>query len=472
MKKLRKFTLMSILGVSAFHHDSAAALVHDKKIIGACHEERFTRVKYDKNWPEKSISYLQSLDSKIDTVAFYDKEKPNSSKSLIKLHLPKTEIVYFDHHECHAMSSVLMTDWESCAVMVVDTVGGSYSTSLGVYEKNKFRWIKRIKYPNSLGLFYSTATRLLGMRPLQDEAQVMAAAGFGNPKWSQIIHDKVISVSPGNYQLKMDLRRGLGFGVLDWDIAASVQKVLETALLSLATWLYKETGMKNLAYSGGVALNCVANTILYKHSGFENIAIQPASGDAGCALGAAAMVSRPVWDGPYLGFDCKTKINVKEIANKILDGHIVPIIHGKAEFGPRALGNRSLLCLPTEHNSKKLHILKGRITDNWRPWAPICLEDIADSYFCVYNKKYNFNMLFVSDNTSDKWFKNKLNNARLQVVNRNTNKTLSKILELTTKAGFPILINTSLNAKGKPIVNSVEDYKNEMDDNSCNVYDS
>ena len=463
---------MSILGVSAFHHDSAAAIIKKGKIIGACQEERFTRIKYDKSWPKNSIDYLQSITNEIKTVAYYDDRKKRKTRSIIKLQFPKAEIIYFDHHECHAMSSILMTPWKQCAVMVVDTIGGSYSTSLGVYDKGKFTWLKRIPYPNSLGLFYSTATRLLGLTPLQDESQVMAAASFGKPKWSNYIEDNFLNIADNSYQLKVDLRRGVGYGTLDWDIAASVQKVLEKALLTMAVWLQKETGMTNLAYSGGVALNCVANTVLAKHSNFTEIAIQPASGDAGCALGAAALITRPTWTGPFIGYDCKTNIDVEDIADRVLKGAIVPLLHGKAEFGPRALGNRSFIALPTDENSKKLHILKGRHTDYWRPWAPICLEEVAKSYFFVYNNNYNFDMLFVSDNLTEKWFSSGLNNARLQVVTDKTNSKLAEILKITTKAGYPILINTSLNARGKPIVNTVEDFNNEVANNGRHIYDT
>ena len=156
----------------------------------------------------------------------------------------------------------------------------------------------------------------------------------------------------------------------------------------------------------------------------------------------------------------------------MLKGAIVPLLHGKAEFGPRALGNRSFIALPTDENSKKLHILKGRHTDYWRPWAPICLEEVAKSYFFVYNNNYNFDMLFVSDNLTEKWFSSGLNNARLQVVTDKTNSKLAEILKITTKAGYPILINTSLNARGKPIVNTVEDFNNEVANNGRHIYDT
>ena len=456
---------MSILGISAFHHDSAAAIVKKHKVVFASHEERFSRQKYDKRWPQNAINYSTHLCAEIKTVVFYDKDNKGDSKSLIKKQFPKAEIEYVDHHESHAMSAICTTRWDECAVMVVDTVGGLYSTSLGVFQKGKIKWIKRFEYPNSLGLFYSTATRLLGFKPLKDESQVMAAAAFGNPKWSDWIENNVVQIGENNYQMRMDLRKGVGVGSLDWDVAASVQYVTEKILLNLAKFLKKETKLKNLAISGGVALNCVANTHLYKHSGFKNIAIQPAAGDAGCSLGAAALLQRPDWTTPYTGIHIPIKINTSEVAEKLLEGKIVALLHGKAEFGPRALGNRSLLALPTVHNSKLLHKLKGRITDTWRPWAPICLEDVATYYFEVYNKKYNYDMLFTADDKSSPMREiNRICSARLQVVNYQTNSVLSEILKKTTKKDQPVLINTSANARGKPIVNTREDFYNEMDD--------
>ena len=202
------------------------------------------------------------------------------------------------------MSSIVLTKWYECAVMVVDTVGNKYSTSLGVYRNGKIEWIKRFRYPNSLGLFYSSATRLLGFRPLCDESQVMAAAAYGKPKWKQFIKDKILHWDDqGDYTVLQNLERGVGSGIIDWDIASSVQEVFQTIVANLAGWLHQETSMKNLAYAGGGALNCVANTHIKKFAGFSNIAIQPAAGDAGCALGAAALIERPLWENAYLGFN-------------------------------------------------------------------------------------------------------------------------------------------------------------------------
>ena len=454
---------MNIIGISAYHHDSAAAHISKGYIKGAAHEERFTRQKFDKRFPVNTIRWLRKQQEGIEAVSFYEKrgfkERQEIKREIKKLIPGSYHIEFVDHHEAHAMSSILTTDWDKCAVMVVDTVGGKYSTSLGVYENQQITWLKRFEYPNSLGLFYSTATKLLGFKPLSDECKIMSAAAYGEPKWKDYIREKVLKTEIGDYTLLHDMRRGIGLGTLDWDIACSVQEVLQECLLNLAAWLHKETGYFRLAYSGGVALNCVANTNIVRFTNFEEIAIQPAAGDAGCALGAAGLLERPIWQGPFLGYEDNLNTNVEEIAYKISNGEVVPIIHGRAEFGPRALGNRSLLCVPTESNISKLNNIKGRVDDSWRPYAPICLDSVAEDYFDIYHPSYE--MLFVAYTQSEK-FQTHDDTARLQLVNSSHNAFLSKILEITTKQGFPILINTSLNARGKPMVNNVDDYKNEI----------
>jgi carbamoyltransferase len=450
---------MKILGVSSYHHDSAAASLNNGFIQGASHEERFTRKKFDKSFPKNTIRWLRDQYDDWEFAAFYEETTYNQFKTDIK-QLTGARPVLVDHHEAHAMSSILTTDWTECAIMVVDTVGNRYSTSLGVYRNGQIEWIKRFRYPNSIGLFYSSATRLLGFVPLSDECKVMSAAAHGTPKWASWINQKVVDYNAdGDYTFLHNLERGVGTGTLDWDIAASVQQVTQNILLSLTTWLQKETGLTNLAYAGGVALNCVANTYLLKNSGFKQIAIQPAAGDAGCALGAAALITRPLWENAYLGVSATNDITADECADRIIKGEIVPVIQGRAEFGPRALGNRSLLCAPTNDNIKKLNKIKMRDTDSWRPYAPVCQIEEAANYFKVY--QHSKEMLFVADIIEGN-FKTHDNTARLQTVTGSSNAYLWKVLEKTRQYGYPILINTSLNAKGKPIVNTVDDFKREV----------
>ena len=451
---------MKILGVSSYHHDSAAASVIDGHIKGASHEERFSRKKFDKSFPHKSVKWLKDCWDDWDFVSFYEETTYSQFKSDIKQY-SSARTILVDHHEAHAMSSICTTNWTECAIMVVDTVGSRYSTSLGIYQNGRIEWLKRFRYPNSLGLFYSAATRLLGFHPLSDECKVMSAAAYGEPKWERWIHDHVLNWTSiqGEYTVLQDLQRGVGFGSLDWDIAASVQTVLEKTLLTLSHWIQKETGMTNLAYAGGVALNCVANTKLLKLTPWDNIAIQPAAGDAGCAVGAAALIERPLWETPYLGIESSNNITADECADRIIKGEIVPVIQGCAEFGPRALGNRSLLCAPTDDNIKKLNIIKERYTDSWRPYAPICQFEEADKFFDM--SQYCPYMLFTSDIIDGNFTTHDMS-ARLQTVTGSSNPYLWKVLEKTRQYGYPILINTSLNAKGKPIVNTVDDFKREV----------
>ena len=443
---------MKILGVSCYHHDSAAASLKDGIILGAAHEERFTRKKYDNSFPVNTIDWLRDTYEDWEYAAFYEESTYKQFKSDIKK-ITKAKPVLVDHHEAHAMSSILMTDWKDCAVMVIDTVGGKFSTSLGVYENDKITWIKRFRYPNSLGLFYSSATRLLGFEPLRGESQVMAAAGYGTPKWTTFIKNKIISEENGSYTLLHDLTRGIGYGALDWDIAASVQQVFTDIAVNLAQWLFKETGKSVLAYSGGCALNCVTNSQLKTRSGFTDISIQPAAGDAGASLGAAALLERPMWESALLGYEEISETSPDEVADKIIKGHVVPVITGRAEFGPRALGNRSLLCAPRDDTINKLNNIKNRQSDSWRPYAPIVQDVEANNFFDIV--KPCTNMLFVADIKQESNFKTHNNSARLQIV-KGSHSYLYKVLEITRQYGYPILINTSLNAKGKPIVNKKE----------------
>jgi len=444
---------MKILGVSCYHHDSAAASLKNNLILGAAHEERFTRKKYDNSFPLKTIEWLRNTYEDWDVAAFYEESTYRQFKSDIKK-ISKAKPVLVDHHEAHAMSSIITTDWDDCAVMVIDTVGGKFSTSLGVFENGKITWLKRFRYPNSLGLFYSSATRLLGFEPLRGESQVMAAAGYGNPKWSSFIKEKIIDIKDGDYTLLHDFTRGVGFGVLDWDIASSVQSVFSDIVFNLADWLYRESGKTNLAYSGGCALNCVTNSHLIKFSAFNDIAIQPAAGDAGAALGAASLIERPIWENAFLGYEDYQSVPPEEAADRIIKGDIIPILNGRAEFGPRALGNRTLLCAPIDSTIERLNKIKSRENDSWRPYAPIAQDKEVDNFFHVYKKCPN--MLFVSDIKEKSNFKTHDMTARLQYID-GSQPYLYKVLEITRQYGFPILINTSLNAKGKPMVNSKED---------------
>lgn len=445
-----------ILGISAFHHDSAVSLVDQNEILFASHEERFSRIKFDASWPAYSLEYCIKKFGVPDTAVFYDTlsfSKRLDIKSRVRrLGIKRCEFI--EHHNSHAYSSICMNNWEPGAVLVVDTKGGHWATSLGYWDGKKLNWLKRFAYPNSLGLFYSSVTKLLGFTPLSDEQKVMSAAMYGTPKWASYIKDRILHFDNNSYYLLKKLERGVGVGALDFDIAASAQFILEQVLINLAKALHKDTGSDTLYYSGGVALNCVANSKIYQHTHFKNIFIQPSSGDAGGALGASVINNNAVWKTAYLGFDVGEGENPIDVATKIAKGEIVQIVNGKAEFGPRALGNRSYLCLPTKSNILKLNSLKERSDDTWRPYAPVCRDVDIDKYFdVVYPSK---EMMFVSNRKTNHWISYPDDSARLQIVSKSYNSYLHEILSLVSLTRTPVLINTSLNKKGKPIINSKE----------------
>lgn len=464
---------MTTIGISAFHHDSAACLIKNSNISKASHEERFSRIKYDNTFPIKTLKWLQKGLNTTDRVVFYDNAysflNKRKIKQTIKKHIHgKYDIEFVEHHKAHAMSAIATTNWTSCAVMVVDTIGGNYSTSLGIYKDNNITWLKRFEYPNSLGLFYSAATRLLGFTSLQDECKVMSAALYGNPKWVDYIEERIFS---SDHKTKVNLEFGVGIGSLDYDIAASTQAILEKTLLKLTQWLFKETGEHNLAYAGGVALNCVANSYLLLNSPFLDIAIPTAAGDAGASLGAAALFERPSHFSPYLGFEDYNPTTFNQYVDALLQNKVIGTSFGKAEFGPRALGNRSLLCLPTEENIKKLNYIKGRKLDTWRPYAPVVLDTFYKEWFTVPWEK-DTNMLFTSfcDNTSKIPGCHVKGITRLQIADSKKHMFCYYLLKHLEEKGYPpVLINTSFNIKGKPLINSLEDYKIEFNDEQKNL---
>ncbi len=453
------------LGISALHHDSAVCLVDGQKILFASGEERFSRVKNDSRWPTRAIDHVIKHYGTPTDAVFYD-ELNFRKRYEIKRKLRKVGINnhwFVPHHNSHAYSAIITAPWvcdTPCGVMVVDTIGGKKATSLGYWDGKNLQWLKTFPYPNSLGLFYSSITRLIGFNSNVDESKTMSAAAFGTPKWQEYMEKYLIDIEKDNYTCLKDFERGLGYGVLDWDIASSAQAVLEKILINLANWLQKETGCTKLAYAGGVALNCVANTKILQNTNFDQVWVQPAAGDAGGAMGSALQFVPAKWENAYLGYDAGDTLDPVEVALKLIRGHIVPVVRGKAEWGPRALGNRSFLAIPSKINSIRLHDIKGRQNDRWRPWAPICLSSVAKDNFDIVQPSYE--MMFVAYSKNRKWFPYPDKTARLQVVDSTNNKWLSEVLKITTENGHPILINTSLNAKGKPIVNTHEDFTKEV----------
>ena len=571
--------MTSVLGISAFYHDSAAAILKDGKIIGAAQEERFTRKKHDSSFPKNAIYYvLKETDlklSEIDHVVFYEKPflkferlletyvsfSPSGFKSFSmsmplwlreKLFQKKmifdalkeqdnnfndtTKINFSEHHLSHAASAFFSSPYEEAVILTLDGVGEWATTTLSLGKNNKINILKEIHFPHSLGLLYSAFTYFLGFKINSGEYKVMGLAPYGESRFKSIIFDKLIDVKEdGSFSLNMDYfnyATGLTmtndkfaklFNIkrrepenkllqIHMDIAASIQSVTEEIILKITRFLFKEFNIPNLCMAGGVALNCVANGKILKEGLFKNIWIQPASGDAGGALGAAQsfyyqeldnkreILKTDSMKGSYLGpqftddevenelKNCGAnykKLNldkiIKDVAKELSEEKVVGWFQGRMEFGPRSLGNRSIIADPRSENTQKNLNLKVKYRENFRPFAPAVLFEKVSEWFEISSKSPY--MLFTADVKKSKQIQmtneqmnlfgiDKLNvkrssipsvthidySARIQTVHKETNPVFHKLIEEFEKiTKFPVLVNTSFNVRGEPIVCSASD---------------
>jgi carbamoyltransferase len=570
---------VNILGISAFYHDSAAALLVDGKVIAAAQEERFTRIKHDPEFPEHAINYC--LDTagitaeQLDHVVFYDKPflkferiletymafAPRGFQSFQKA-LPtwvkeklfqknlitkkfeayseadnwSEKLLFAEHHQSHAASAFYPSPFENAAVLTMDGVGEWATTSLAIGHGSKLEITHEIHFPHSLGLLYSAFTYYTGFKVNSGEYKVMGLAPYGEPVYAQKILDNLIDLKEdGSFRLDMsyfDYCTGLTmtndrldqlFGGLKrsapeeltqqhMDLAASIQAVTEEVVLRMTRSLAKTTGLRNLCLAGGVALNCVANGKVLRDNAFDNVWVQPAAGDAGGALGAAlsahhGFLGQPrvvnkndSMKGSYLGpeFDQAdieqrltgtgasfSTLAPEEIpvatAQALAVGKAIGWFQGRMEYGPRALGNRSILGDPRSATMQSVLNLKVKYRESFRPFAPSVLREAASDWFKIDSDSPY--MLMVANVVEERRRKmtdeeeklfgiEKLNvprsdipavthvdySARIQTVHAQTNPEYHALLtafhELTD---CPVVVNTSFNVRGEPIVNTPED---------------
>ena len=432
---------MNIIGISEGFHDAALCLLQNSKILYASQSERYSKVKNDPwvhpdQWP-KADRYQPNI------VAYYEK---SFRKNLRRLYAgqswqkPRVNYDYsFGHHQSHAAAGYYTSPFDECNILVIDAIGEWDTISVWKAKNNLMDKVYSRKYPYSLGLLYSAITQRIGLKPNEDEYITMGMSAFGNPKYDL------------EYLLWENNHRGVGDIFPEAsveDLAASIQVLYERELLKLIEMCPHE----NLVLMGGCALNCAANS---KIKG-KNIWIMPAPGDAGSAIGAAALVLKKKlkWRSPYLGYPILQGVPVKSVVRELLDNKVCGIANGKAEFGPRALGNRSLLGDPRFDIKDTVNQIKRR--QLFRPFAPAILEEFKDEYFegpmneymqFVAKAKHDYSSVTHVDGT-----------ARVQVVTKDCGSNLRFILEeFYEQTGCPMLLNTSLNIKGQPMVNSWED---------------
>ncbi len=572
--------MTSILGISAFYHDSAAAIIIDGKIIAAAQEERFTRKKHDANYPFNAIEFVLNFSNlklhQVNYIVFYEKPflkferlletyvafAPKGFKSFCmsipiwlreKLFQKKiifnelkrhdknfndiNKIYFSEHHLSHAASAFYPSPFEEALILTADGVGEWGTTTVAKGKGNELEIVKEIHFPHSLGLLYSAFTYYTGFKVNSGEYKLMGLAPYGKPKYKKLITDNLIDIKEdGSFKLDQsyfEYSTGLKmtserfsklFGnkprnpkkeqltQFHMDIASSIQEVTEDVMLKITNSLAKEYNTKNLCLAGGVALNCVANGKILRNGKFKNIWIQPAAGDAGGSVGAAlglwhielkknrTINSKDSMNGSYLG----PKYSLDEIKKKlkelganfeILDdeqliektafelslGKAVGWFQGRMEFGPRALGGRSILGDPRSETMQKNLNLKVKYRESFRPFAPsVIREDVSEWFDLNHDSPY---MLLVANvvnetrrimNEEEKalFGIDKLNikrseipavthvdySARVQTVHKETNPKYYKLIsEFKKKTGCPVIVNTSFNVRGEPIVNTPED---------------
>lgn len=459
---------MIILGINETSHDASVSLIKDGEILFAGHAERYSKQKND--WYNNTDIYKDALSYDTPThIAYYENPLLKKSRLILKggksdwkpsipINLP---VKYFNHHYSHAAAGYYTSKFNDAVIVVLDSIGEWNTSTIWVGEGESIKQVYKKNYPFSFGLFYSAFTELLGLMPNQEEYIMMGMAAYGNPeKYFKKVEEYFPSINNQKYNFHK--------GITDWgwisdqdrfDIAASVQKVYEARLIEFMKFAKQKTGKENLVFMGGCALNCSANTLLWTI--YKDIWIMPNPGDAGSSLGAAAALygKHLNWKGPYLGTDLGSNYPRKEILDLLKSNKIVAVATGRAEYGPRALGNRSILADPRDPNIKDIvNSIKKR--ENFRPFAPIVLEDFAHEWFDMPTTSTPYMQYAIKCKKPEiiPSVVHKDGTSRVQTVNKNDHPELYMLLrQWYWETGVPVLLNTSLNIKGQPLLNDKDD---------------
>lgn len=465
---------MLILGINEGSHDAAVALLDGPNILYASHAERHSKIKNDHNLNPEIIKEVL-LFGKPDVVSFYERRLLKKTRLVLKGGKKYTtnnfklsdydlfEERQFSHHKSHAAAGYYTSPFDDAVIVVIDAIGEWNTTSIWVGQSREIKKVYSINYPFSFGLFYSAFTHLLGLMPGTDEYILMGMAAYGDYKK---YYTKVNSYFESITKQKYNFHKG----IIDWDqecnlekekfdIAAAVQKVYEDRLMEFMQFAKKKTGKSNLVFMGGCALNCSANTKLFDI--YDNVWIMPSPGDSGSSLGAAALTygSHINWQGPYLGTNIPGKYPIEASINDLISKKISIVAVGKAEFGPRALGNRSVLADPRDPNIKDI-VNKIKKREEFRPFAPVVLEQHADDWFDMPQRQSPYMQFAVKCKKPDiiPSVVHYDGTSRVQTVNKKQNAGLYDLLnKWHSITGVPILLNTSLNIKNQPLLNDEND---------------
>lgn len=464
---------MRILGINETTHDAAVCVIEDGKILFAAHAERYSKKKND--WFTNMAILDEALSYGIpDQIAYYEDhwlkkyrifrhggfggQKP-FYKNHPRLKDVPTYVAF--HHHSHAAAGYYTSPFDDAVVIVLDAIGEFTTSSIWLGEGDSLKQVKRWKYPFSFGLFYSAFTDLVGLKPNEEEYIMMGMAAYGDP---EIYYEKVSEYFPSVYKQTRNFHRGIsdwGQEITEMDrfhIAAAAQKVYEDRLWDFVYIARQEYSSQNLVFMGGCALNSKANTLLLDI--FPNVWIMPNPGDAGSALGAAAsaMEKKLDWQTPYLGTEISGEYPVDKIIDALTTDKIAPVASGRAEYGPRALGNRSILADPRDPDIKdKVNKIKQR--ELFRPFAPVVLEEYASEWFDMdYSSPY---MQFTPKCLKPDVIPSVVHadgTSRVQTVNKQQHPGLYEVLtRWHALTGVPVLLNTSLNIKGQPMLNDEQD---------------
>lgn len=472
-------------GISANSHNASLAVFEDDELLFASDSERFSKIKNDPHLNNEIIDYASTIGGSPDLICWYEKPWLKTLRQLcagqgwqdnnVKAYLEKFDIhapiKTYKHHFTHATGAYFTSPFDSACIIIIDAIGEFETLTIWNAQGKKLKKVYSCIFPDSLGLFYSAMTQRCGLKPNEEEYILMGMSAYGDKKrlHKKIVDDFLMFPSPGSYSpimLKTNLHRGCKWWAPElssqqdlFDIAAATQYIYEKTFVRILQLAKELVDSDNLVIGGGCALNCVANPLAYEY--YDNVYIPPCPGDNGSSIGAvlANRLTHIENFNPFIGTNISPKANNDTIVEYLLKNKICGVARGRAEFGPRALGNRSLLADPRDHAIKdRVNEIKKR--EKFRPFAPAILEEHAGEYFYMPSTKSPYMQHVVTCKNPEKFpaIVHIDGTSRVQTVGKNDNKEFRNLLEIWyAKTGCPMLLNTSLNIKGQPMINDIID---------------